>query len=206
MSRVVFRDGDGKSALAEDDIRGIGIQWLYVHTYHPERITNAYECFFADYEFVDATCVSKHPLITDLKQAHAQEKLGHRHVARHILTRAISAINDHSSGEINVQDNEGNTALHYAVMYSIISKELKPASTWSAWSDDLPSQWAHLGGVLLSLEGCTSLDVGSDHTKSATFSRRCLRLDIKNKTGKTVRDLASGYPEIIRAIDAAAQR
>ena len=128
MSSHVFRDGDGKPALAEDDRRGIGIQWLYVHTYHPEQITNTNECFFADYKFVDATCVPKHPLITDLKQARMLKKnWGHKRCSIPYCQPGSlrqSGITT-ADGEINIQDDEeGNTVLHYAIMYSIASKEL----------------------------------------------------------------------------------
>ena len=87
--------------IGEDDKRGI--VWLYKFVY--EGIAGD-DCFFDDYIFVEEPrgCRPKHPLIFEIK---------HNHPAL-----GLELLNeDPSIDDINAQDGDGMTALHYAVMH-----------------------------------------------------------------------------------------
>ena len=88
-------------AIGEDDKRGI--IWLYKY-FHEDLAAD--DCFFADYVYVKVKdmhrCAPKHPLIFETKYnppKHALQLLKHAPTI-----------------DINAQDEDGMTALHYAVM------------------------------------------------------------------------------------------
>ena len=88
----------GEGILGRDDKNGI--IWLYKVFHEGLSIR---DCFFSDYELEHAPlgCRPKHPLIFELK--HASEK------------SALFVIRDDEKLDVNAQDAEGMTALHYAV-------------------------------------------------------------------------------------------
>ncbi len=94
-SHFVNKIGD----LGQDDINGI--VWLYRHRHEGLPLE---ECLFPDYELEETPrgCRPKHPLLFEIKQ-------GKSFWAREVLK------NDPDI-DINVQDKEGLTALHHAVL------------------------------------------------------------------------------------------
>ena len=86
--------------LGRDDKNGI--IWLYKVTYEGLSIR---DCFFSDYqlEHEPLGCVPKHPLIFELK--HSSEGI------------AFDVLEEDENLDINAQDADGMTALHYAVLY-----------------------------------------------------------------------------------------
>ena len=86
--------------LGRDDKNGI--IWLYKVTYEGVSIR---DCFFTDYklENVPLGCVPKQPLIFELKHG--------------LEVRGLRMIEEDKSLDLNAQDAEGRTALHYAVLH-----------------------------------------------------------------------------------------
>ena len=96
--------------ITEDDVRGI--MWLYKHFY--ERLPIE-DCFFPDYVLEEEPrgCIPKYPLIFELKH-------GYPH-------RALRMLNEDPKLDVNVQDDSGMTALHYAVIqeaYKVVDRLL----------------------------------------------------------------------------------
>ena len=89
----------GEGMLGRDDKNGI--IYLYKHIYENQPLE---DCFFIDYELeeVPRGCVPKYPLIFEIKWV---SEIG-----------AIFVIRDDENIDVNVQDAEGMTALHYAVI------------------------------------------------------------------------------------------
>ena len=98
-----------RGVLGQDDKNGI--IWLYKVSYEGLSLR---DCFFTDYELEHAPlgCRPKHPLIFALK-----------HVSE---IDALLVIRDDEKLDVNAQDAEGMTALHYAVSdgYERVVKEL----------------------------------------------------------------------------------
>ena len=90
---------DGRPRLGKDDKNGI--VWLYKVTYEGLSVR---DCFFTDYELehVPIGCVPKHPLIFELKHG--------------IAWRVTEMLKEDKNLDINAQDEDGMTALHYAVI------------------------------------------------------------------------------------------
>lgn len=118
---------DGQLRLEEDDI--YGIQWLYRYVHRdklkagiaPVELT---DCPFPNYEYVDKKigCLPRHAYTYNLKQAHLREKF---HSDLIYTQRALNQAGDHPRAE---PDEDGNTGLHYAVLFG----------AWSNWSDYYP--------------------------------------------------------------------
>ena len=103
MALVGLYDDDGMRQLFEDDKRGI--IWLYKYTY--ENI-DWEDCFFPDYvpEPEVRGCRPKHPLIFDIKHAPNQR----------FQSSTLQMLDHDPTLDVNAQDADGFTALHYAVM------------------------------------------------------------------------------------------
>lgn len=95
-------DNSTPFTIGEDDKRGI--IWLYKYLY--AGITPD-DCFFADYVYVKVGrahhCAPKYPLIFETKHNHPMH--------------ALQLLEDDPTIDINAQDEDGMTALHYAAMY-----------------------------------------------------------------------------------------
>ena len=91
---------DGRPVLGKDDKNGI--IWLYKVTYEGLSIR---DCFFTDYELEPEPlgCVPKHPLIFELKHG--------------IEVRGLRMLSEDKNLDVNAQDTDGMTALHYAVLH-----------------------------------------------------------------------------------------
>ena len=213
-------------ALGEDDIKGI--QWLYRYTHAKETIPKETPCFFADYEqqkrYKFGRCTPKHPLITLLKQAEAHDRLGNVEVAARILEKAAKAIETHLSfdvNKVNAQDEDGNTALHLAVKYFFASEKINTMQpSWWPMNSHPPVYWAAVGTSLLHLRQCPNTNsTGEQRMQELKLiydrcvgqrNKNCVCIDpqIKNKAGKTARDLAAEAKanDIVQTIDAALKR
>ena len=108
MSGLAYedRDPDQHVMLGKDDIDGI--RWLY--RYFHEKNTDTDTCPERDYELeiINAAknisgCRPRYPLIFEIKQGHVKS-------ASWIIQHALDV-------EINAQDQDGNTALHYAALH-----------------------------------------------------------------------------------------
>ena len=98
--------------IKEDDKKGI--IWLYKHIYEGQPLE---DCFFPEYVFQEepAGCIPKHPLIFELKYGHP-------------LTTNVFLHQDQTV-DVNEQDENGLTALHYAVLnYAVLNGLIKPYS------------------------------------------------------------------------------
>ena len=89
--------------LAEDDIRGI--QWLYKHIYEGLPVD---DCFFPDYvlEPEPGGCRPKYPLIFFIKHPGALPD----------RVSPLKMLDEDPKLDINTRDDDGYTALHYAVI------------------------------------------------------------------------------------------
>ena len=89
----------GGELLGKDDKNGI--IWLYKHIYENQPFE---DCFFTDYELENTPrgCVPKCPLIFEIKWV---SEIG-----------AIFVIRDDENINVNVQDEDGMTALHHTVL------------------------------------------------------------------------------------------
>ena len=98
----------GLSPLGVDDINGI--VWLYKHIYEDQPLK---DCFFPDYEFEEfpAGCRPKYPLIFELKYGSTINN------AKELY--ALRIIDEDEGLDVNAQDAEGMTALHYAVLLEL---------------------------------------------------------------------------------------
>lgn len=105
--------GDPPGYPCEDDVRGI--QWIYKNIY--EGVASD-DCFFADYVFEEETetkgCRPKYPFIFEIK---------HLCQASRFVTDMLF---EDQTINVNERDDEGMTALHYAVMRedAVIVKDL----------------------------------------------------------------------------------
>ena len=91
---------NGRPVLGKDDKNGI--VYLYKVVYEDLSIR---DCFFIDYELEQEPlgCVPKHPLIFEVKHG--------------IEVRVLRMLEQDKNLDINAQDTDGMTALHYAVLY-----------------------------------------------------------------------------------------
>ena len=91
-------------AISEDDKRGI--IWLYRFFFDKQAVE---DCFFADYIFIEGVrgCQPKHPLIFEAKHNHPMHTL--------------QILKDDPDLNVNAQDVNGMTALHYAVLYEKVA-------------------------------------------------------------------------------------
>ena len=85
--------------ISKDDVNGV--IWLYKRVYENLNID---DCFFQDYEFENSPdgCRPKYPLIFEIKQGNE--------------SFALQMIDQDRSLNINVQDRDGRTAMHHAVI------------------------------------------------------------------------------------------
>ena len=85
--------------ITEDDVRGI--VWLYKHFHEGLPVE---DCFFPDYVLEEEPrgCIPRYPLIFELKYGYHK--------------RVIRMLNEDPNLDVNVRDDSGLTALHYAVM------------------------------------------------------------------------------------------
>ena len=112
MAGMAYAKGDPDQdiLLGKDDIEGI--LWLYRY-FHEQDIdtnicpTNDYELEVIDAQKKISGCRPRYPLIFELKQ-------GHLRPARWLIRNAWDI-------EINAQDQDGNTALHYAALWGYCS-------------------------------------------------------------------------------------
>ena len=95
----------GLFPLGVDDINGI--VWLYKHIYEGQPLK---DCFFPDYEFEEfpVGCRPKFPLIFELKYGSTLNNAKEKY--------ALRIIEEDQNLDVNAQDTDGMTALHYAVM------------------------------------------------------------------------------------------
>ena len=95
----------GLFPLGVDDINGI--VWLYKHIYEGQPLK---DCFFPDYEFEEfpVGCCPKYPLIFELKYGSTLNNAKEKY--------ALRIIEEDEGLDVNPQDADGMTALHYAVM------------------------------------------------------------------------------------------
>ena len=95
----------GLFPLGVDDINGI--VWLYKHIYEGLPVA---DCFFPDYEFEEfpVGCCPKYPLIFELKYGSTLNNAKEKY--------ALRIIEEDEGLDVNPQDADGMTALHYAVM------------------------------------------------------------------------------------------
>ena len=95
----------GLFPLGVDDINGI--VWLYKHIYEGQPLK---DCFFPDYEFEEfpVGCRPKFPLIFELKYGSTLNNAKEKY--------ALRIIEEDEGLDVNPQDADGMTALHYAVM------------------------------------------------------------------------------------------
>ena len=114
----------GLFPLGVDDINGI--VWLYKHIYEGQPVK---DCFFPEYEFEDLPvgCRPKFPLIFELKYGSTLNVNlinGKEWYAKEWYTLRI--IEEDQNLDVNAQDRDGMTALHYAVMLELdkVVKEL----------------------------------------------------------------------------------
>ena len=113
----VHRDAElhGLFPLGVDDINGT--IWLYKHIYEGQPLK---DCFFPDYEFEEfpVGCRPKFPLIFELKYGSTINNAKEWY--------ALRIIGEDQNLDVNAQDTDGMTALHYAVMLELdkVVKEL----------------------------------------------------------------------------------
>ena len=210
MAGISYTKSDAVK-LAADDIKGI--KWLYRY-YHKKDTLKSNACFFPDYELVvrgAPACLPKHPLITALKMAHQHEQQGNFYFTNMHLQNAIrlTSYSLGDPGKINAQDDDGNTALHYAVKYAQASKRKHGVLIASIWVSNTPAYWAVVGRRLLDLPPCKDTgDARRKHDKECfeypTSYCACIDLTIKNKRQETALDLAD--VEILAGFPAAEQR
>ena len=95
----------GLFPLGVDDINGI--VWFYKHIYEGQPLK---DCFFPDYEFEEfpVGCCPKYPLIFELKYGSTLNNAKEKY--------ALRIIEEDQNLDVNAQDTDGMTALHYAVM------------------------------------------------------------------------------------------
>jgi hypothetical protein len=95
----------GLFPLGVDDINGI--VWFYKHIYEGQPLK---DCFFPDYEFEEfpVGCCPKYPLIFELKYGSTLNNAKEKY--------ALRIIEEDEGLDVNPQDADGMTALHYAVM------------------------------------------------------------------------------------------
>lgn len=183
MYSRVFLDNNGNPFLTDDDIKGV--QWLYKHYHRSEQITAEKRCFFEEYEFVKRACRPKHPLITNLKQAHAHDQSGNSPATNIFLNVAIKQIKEPNgdNGKINAQDDDGNTAFHLAVKYGNLS--IKNAQLW----DNVIAE-------LKKIKQCLKKDAAQRKEDRECFESpntecKCLDVNISNINGTIVSSLVS---------------
>ena len=207
MSNIMFFDEDGELALGEDDKNAI--RWLYKYYHSREDLKKLKDpCFFKDYYYhtESETCRHKHPLITDLKNARFQEvlmnKAKHNHQAeRHKLSAtmiledmAMQRIKDPygDAGRINAQDNDGYTALHYAVLYSKISRDEHTNNGIPIDNKSLALIWENLKNTMLNIKPCKHTGKQREDEYQECLDKtpkkincKCIDKQIKNKHGET---------------------
>lgn len=193
---------DGAVTLATDDIKGIKWLYRYYHQKHEQLEDERNKCFFPDYELVERergapACVPRHPLITSLKMAHQHERLGNSNASRKFIADAkrLLSYGYGDPGKVNAQDKDGNTALHYVVMYAQASKQMHNVKVASVWKLEQPSWWASIGHTLLALPRCPVSGGKRRARDEQCFARPelncvCIDLTIKNKQQQTARELA----------------
>ena len=117
LGLVLHADAElhGLFPLGVDDINGI--VWLYKHIYEGQPLKG---CFFPDYEFEELPvgCRPKYPLIFELKHGSTLNNAKEKY--------ALRIIEEDEGLDVNAQDTDGMTALHYAVMLELdkVVKEL----------------------------------------------------------------------------------
>ena len=169
----------------------------------------------------EGRCTPKHPLITRLKQAAAHDSLGNTKSAAYILHNTQRMIHQHidrDTNKVNAQDEDGNTALHLIVKYYLEANQRYPhrPSSWLP-PTHLPDKWANAGINLLYIQLCPDTNSSGEvrkqeleklHKDCIKEARRycvCIDPHIKNKAGRTARDLAveAKANDIVLAIDKA---
>ncbi len=104
---------DGIDFIGVDDINGI--LWLYKHVHEGLPLE---DCFFRDYELEEEPlgCRPKYPLIFEIKQV-GEYPLLFKGTKQSDGVWARNIMDEDRTIDINAQDAEGLTALHYAVVY-----------------------------------------------------------------------------------------
>ena len=144
MAQVFTYNEKGLPRLAQDDRKAI--QWLY-RFFHRRRLkphitpVGLTDCPYLGYRYVEnewgeGSCRPHNLLLYLLKQAHLYEK-NHRNLQASFGTlKQVNVSNKEDkiySYNLNAQDEEGNTGLHYAVLFG----------AWSLWTEHNPNNTIH---------------------------------------------------------------
>ena len=124
VMNIVLRDNQAPPSLAIDDIKGI--EWLY-YFYHDQQKLTDNKCVFDNYEQVaEGVCRPVYPVIHEVQQAYFKEQHGKTNESKVFMTSAVKIGNLLQNKK---RDNNGRTALHYAVIHQGESVAMKMAWT-----------------------------------------------------------------------------
>lgn len=180
---VSFPRGNREGYLREDDKRGI--VWLYKAFHEGLQID---DCFFPEYVYEEepAGCRPKHPLIFQIKYGRPGV--------------AFRPLNEDPEIDINAQDADGFTALHYVVMYEeeevvqrlLAHQDIKPELRNKQGRRALDiAREAKLTRMVELLEAVTPQQIVADLNGDGTVNILDLVVVATNfgKTGKNIADV-----------------